>query len=81
LVSIDNPFINNYYMPKEKEYKFTDKKDFNETLTEMSFKKAVKRIQKKVKDTKIWVDYMTKKGKSISRWVTIPIGRKKKLER
>ena len=68
-------------MAKEKEYKFTDKKDFNETLTDMSFKRAVKRIQNKFKDTKIWIDYLTKKGKPISRWVPLPIGRKKKLER
>ena len=68
-------------MPKEKEYKFTDKKDFTKILTDMSFKRAVKRIQNQIKDNKIWIDYITKKGKPISRWVPLPIGRKKKLER
>ncbi len=47
----------------------------------MSFKRAVKRIQNQIKDNKIWIDYITKKGKPISRWVALPIGRQKKLER
>jgi translation elongation factor P/translation initiation factor 5A len=68
-------------MAKEKEYKFTDKKDFTKILTDMSFKRAVKRIQNQIKDNKIWIDYITKKGKPISRWVALPIGRQKKIER
>ena len=40
-------------MPKEKEYKFTNQSDFNEVITDMSFKKAVKRIQNKIKEKKI----------------------------
>ena len=72
-------YININIMPKEKEYKFTNQSDFNETLTDMSFKKAVKRIQNKIKEKKIHIDYISKKGRSISRWILLPIGRKKKL--
>ena len=72
-------YINISIMPKEKEYKFTDQSDFNEIITDMSFKKAVKRIQNKIKEKKIHIDYISKKGKSISRWIPLPIGRKKKL--
>tara|TARA_B100001013_G_C24260519_1_gene304763 strand:+ start:222 stop:428 length:207 start_codon:yes stop_codon:yes gene_type:complete len=66
-------------MPKEKEYKFTNQSDFNETLIDMSFKRAVKRIQNKIKEKKIYIDYISKKGRPISRWIPLPIGRKKKL--
>mgnify|MGYP001428211067 FL=1 len=72
-------YININIMPKEKEYKFTNQSDFNETLIDMSFKRAVKRIQNKIKEKKIHIDYISKKGKPISRWIPLPIGRKKKL--
>ena len=72
-------YINISIMPKEKEYKFTNQSDFNETLIDMSFKRAVKRIQNKIKEKKIHIDYISKKGKPISRWIPLPIGRKKKL--
>ena len=72
-------YININIMPKEKEYKFTNQSDFNETLIDMSFKRAVKRIQNKIKEKKIHIDYISKKGRSISRWILLPIGRKKKL--
>ena len=72
-------------MPKKmKEYKFF-KDDADETSIEtteqMSFKKAVKFIQNKVKDTKVIIEYINKKGKQIREYVFLPIGRKKKLGR
>ena len=45
----------------------------------MSFKKAVKSIQNKVKDTKVIIEYISKKGKQIREYVFLPMGRKKKL--
>ena len=59
-------------MPKNREFKFF-KDDADETPIEtteqMSFKKAVKSIQNKVKDTKVIIEYINKKGKQIKEYV------------
>ena len=68
-----------------REFKFTNENDEPiegvETVTETSFKKAVKSIQSKIKDKWVIIEYVTKKGKDIKRFVKLPIGRKKRLLR
>ena len=50
-------------------FKFTNEKDEPiegiETVTDMSFKKAVKSVQNKIKDKWVIIEYLTKKGKEI----------------
>ena len=69
-------------MPKMREYKFF-KDDEEQTpieiLKQRSFKSAVKFLQSKVKDKKVIVEYITKKGKQLRRYVNLPIGRFKKI--
>ena len=63
-----------------REFKFTNEHDEPiegvETVTETSFKKAVKSIQSKIKDKWIIAEYISKRGKEIRRFVKLPIGRK-----
>tara|TARA_B100000315_G_C14536481_1_gene568700 strand:- start:187 stop:402 length:216 start_codon:yes stop_codon:yes gene_type:complete len=71
-------------MPRNREFKFfKDDADETpiETIEQMSFKKAVKSIQNKIKDRKIIIEYISKKGKQIKEYVFLPMGRKKKLGR
>ena len=71
-------------MPRNREFKFfKDDADETpiETIEQMSFKKAVKSIQNKIKDRKIIIEYISKKGKQIKEYVFLPMGRKKKLDR
>mgnify|MGYP005729004423 CR=1 FL=1 len=39
----------------------------------------VKSVQNKIKDKWVIIEYVTKKGKEIKRFIKIPIGRKKRL--
>ena len=68
-----------------REFKFTNEHDEPiegiEPITERSFKKAVKSVQNKIKDTWVIIEYVTKKGKDIKRFIQLPIGRKKRLLR
>ena len=67
-------------MGKMREFKFTNEHDEPiegvETVTETSFKKAVKSIQSKIKDKWVIAEYISKRGKEIRRFVKLPIGRK-----
>ena len=67
-------------MPKMREFKFTNENDEQiegvETVTETSFKKAVKSIQSKIKDEWVIAEYISKRGKEIRRFVKLLIGRK-----
>ena len=55
-------------MAKEKKYKFTDNKEINEEITAMSWKKAVKSFQNKVKTTLIFIEWVSKKGQEMTKW-------------
>ena len=68
-------------MAKEKIYKFTDGKEINEEITAMSWKKAVKSFQNKVKTPLIFIEWVSKKGQEMTKWQKLPIGRKDKLGR
>ena len=64
-----------------REFKFTNENDEItiegvETVSETSFKKAVKSIQSKIKDEWVIAEYISKRGKEIRRFVKLLIGRK-----
>jgi len=67
-------------MPRLREFKFTGGEE-PKTVEAMSYKKAVKSIQNKIKDTKVIIEYISKRGKQIKEYAFLPIGRKKKLGR
>ena len=66
-----------------REFKFTNENDEPiegvDPVKERSFEKAVKSVQNKIKDKWVIIEYVTKKGKEIKRFIKIPIGRKKRL--
>ena len=66
-------------MSKERKFKFTDNKDINEEITSMSWKKAVKSFQNKVKTPLIFIEWISKKGVEMTKSQKLPIGRKDKL--
>ena len=68
-------------MAKEREFKFTDGKELQETVTAMSWKKAVKSFQNKFKNKLIYIEWISKKGQEMTKWQKLPIGRKDKLGR
>jgi hypothetical protein len=69
-------------MPKMKTYQFdyfeqgTIKKD---SIDALSWKRAVKQFQSKVKVSDAQVTYLTKRGEPMSYWMDLPVGRKRKL--
>ena len=71
--------INIHHMAKQRIYKFTDGNEINEEITAMSWKKAVKSFQNKVKAKLIYIEWISKKGIEMTKWQTLPIGRKDKL--
>ena len=72
-------------MGKMREFKFTNEKDEPiegiETVTDMSFKKAVKSFQIQVKKKMVYVEWVSKKGKEMTKWQILPLGRKDKIGR
>jgi hypothetical protein len=69
-------------MPKMKTYQFdyleegSVKKD---SIDATSWKRAVKQFQAKVKVPDVQVTYQTKRGEPMSYWMSLPVGRKRKL--
>tara|TARA_R110002153_G_scaffold5873_8_gene27077 strand:+ start:1246 stop:1491 length:246 start_codon:yes stop_codon:yes gene_type:complete len=57
-------------------YKFWNENGDEKEKEDTSLKKAVRSVQGDFKDKIIGVEYVTKKGKSITTSVEIPIGRK-----
>jgi|TARA_Y100000817_G_C16716714_1_gene481775 ABC-type transporter Mla maintaining outer membrane lipid asymmetry ATPase subunit MlaF len=72
-------------MAKMRQFKFTNEHDEPiegiEPIEETGFKRAVKSVQNKIKDKWVIIEYLTKKGKEVRRFVKLPIGRKKRLVR
>ena len=67
-----------------KEFNFhkSELPDGKETITAMSYKKAVKSFQAKHPELKIvGVYHPNKKGETLLTWQKLPMGRKKKLGR
>tara|TARA_R110001592_G_scaffold61640_5_gene188017 strand:+ start:1639 stop:1893 length:255 start_codon:yes stop_codon:yes gene_type:complete len=63
-------------MSKMRLYKFWNENGDEKEKEDTSLKKAVRSVQGDFKDKIIGVEYVTKKGKSITTSVEIPIGRK-----
>ena len=69
-------------MPKMITYQFDYleqgelKKD---SIDALSWKRAVKQFQAKVKVPDAQVTYQTKRGEPMSYWMSLPVGRKRKL--
>jgi hypothetical protein len=69
-------------MSKMKTYQFdyleqgAVKKD---SIDAVSFKRAVKQFQAKVKVSDTQITYQTKRGEPMSYWMSLPIGRKRRL--
>jgi hypothetical protein len=69
-------------MPKTQTYQFEYleqgevKKD---SVDAISWKRAVKQFQGRVKVSDAQVTYLTKRGAPMSYWMSLPIGRKRKL--
>ena len=63
------------------EIKISDKKDFEQIKTGLSFKKIIKSVQNILpKGTReVSVEYINRKGRKIARMQKVPIGRKKRL--
>jgi len=69
-------------MAKERVFKFTDNKEVNEEITALSWKDAVKSFQNKMDKVKlVYIEWISKKGQEMTKWQTLPIGRKDKLGR
>ena len=62
-------------------FTFTDGKEINVTTEDMSYKKAVKFFQNVHIVPTVRITYTNKKGTLIDRWIKLPIGRKKKIEK
>jgi hypothetical protein len=69
-------------MPKTQTYQFEYleqgevKKD---SVDAISWKRAVKQFQGRVKVSDAQVTYLTKRGAPMSYWMSLPVGRKRKL--
>lgn len=50
-----------------------------DSIDATSWKRAVKQFQAKVKVPDVQVTYQTKRGEPMSYWMSLPIGRKRKL--
>ena len=63
-------------MSKMRMFKFWNENGDEKEVEKMSLKKAVMSVQGDYKDKFINVEYVSKKGKQISKSVEIPMGRK-----
>ena len=63
--------------------KITDGKEFSEIKEGLGFKKIIKGVQGNLPKgtTSIHVEYVNRKGTTVSRQVAVPMGRKKKIGR
>lgn len=68
-------------MTKERVFFFTKENKEIEEIKSMSFKKAVKSFQNKVKQPLVYIEWITKKGIEMTKWQRLPIGRKKRLSK
>lgn len=66
-------------MAKFRKFKFLKDGIIVEEIESRSFKKAVKSFQNKVKEKLIFVEWISKRGKEMTKWQKLPLGRQKKL--
>jgi len=67
-------------MPKNRIFKFTDGEEIKE-VTALGWRRAVKSFQNSAKVTETVVTWIGKKGKSMTKAIKLPLGRKKKMDR
>ncbi len=63
-------------MAKMRKYSFWNNKGDEKEVEKMSFKTAVKSIQEEFKNQLVGFEYISKKGKEMCHYITIPVGRK-----
>ena len=63
-------------MSKMRIFKFWNEAGDEKEKEAISLKKAIMSVQSDFKDAKIAVEYISKKGKEMCHYVSIPIGRK-----
>ena len=66
-------------MSKMREFKFIDDEKGETIIESSSFKKAVKSFQNKVKQSMVYVEWVSKKGQEMTKWQKLPLGRKDKI--
>ena len=59
-------------------FKFSNNQETFEPVNSMGFKKAVIQFQRSYKDKSVRIQYTNKAGNDVDRWISVPIGRKKK---
>ena len=74
---IDNRIdcIHNRRIDVKREFIFSDGKDINETIEDLSFKRAVKQFQGQHKIKYVWVKRKTKRGHEVETGLKLPIGK------
>ena len=61
-----------------KTFKFSNNEETFDSIESRGFKKAVKEFQRSFKGKSVRIQYTNKAGNDIDRWITVPIGRKKR---
>ena len=59
-------------------FKFSNNEETFDSIESRGFKKAVKEFQRSYKGKSVRIQYTNKVGNDIDRWITVPIGRKKR---
>ena len=59
-------------------FKFSNNEETFDSIESRGFKKAVKEFQRSYKGKSVRIEYTNKAGNDIDRWITVPIGRKKR---
>ena len=66
-------------MAKMRIFKFWKDDKETEEIESSSFKKAVKSFQNKVKQSMVYVEWVSKKGQEMTKCQKLPLGRKDKI--
>ena len=59
-------------------FKFSNNEETFDSIESRGFKRAVKEFQRSYKGKSVRIQYTNKAGNDIDRWITVPIGRKKR---
>ena len=59
-------------------FKFSNNEESFDPIESRGFKRAVKEFQRSYKGQSVRIQYTNKAGNDIDRWITVPIGRKKR---
>ena len=59
-------------------FKFSNNEESFDPIESRGFKRAVKEFQQRYKGKSVRIQYTNKAGNDIDRWISVPIGRKKR---